>query len=128
MIALVGSTPKYRPSSESADCQFMRKTSPSAMTRQPCQIGQRSTAAVALARLAHLDLVDRDGELISANRLPGKRQHALQHRHAARQIAAICEECRERFGRLDRDKFGDSKSAGRLQPVETDGHAFGSVP
>lgn len=24
MIALIGSTPKYRPSSESADCQFMR--------------------------------------------------------------------------------------------------------
>ena len=53
MIALVGSTPKYRPSSESADCQFMRKTSPSAMTRQPCQIGQRATSAVALARFAH---------------------------------------------------------------------------
>jgi hypothetical protein len=32
MMALVGSTPKYRPSNESADRQFMRKTSPSAMT------------------------------------------------------------------------------------------------
>jgi hypothetical protein len=32
MIALAGTTPKYRPSSESADCQFMRKTSLSATT------------------------------------------------------------------------------------------------
>jgi hypothetical protein len=39
MIAVVVSTPKYRPSSESADCQFMRKTSPAAMTRQPYQAG-----------------------------------------------------------------------------------------
>ena len=34
-----GSNPKYRPSSESSDCQFMRKSSPSATTRQPCHFG-----------------------------------------------------------------------------------------
>jgi hypothetical protein len=39
MIALVGSAPKYRPSNESADRQFMRKISPSAMMRQACQTG-----------------------------------------------------------------------------------------
>ena len=32
MIVAVGSTLKYRPSSESADCEFMRKTSLSART------------------------------------------------------------------------------------------------
>jgi hypothetical protein len=37
--AVVGSGPKYRPSRESPDCQFMRKTSPPATTRQPCQTG-----------------------------------------------------------------------------------------
>jgi hypothetical protein len=31
--------PKYRPSSESLDCQFMRKSSSSPTTRQPCQTG-----------------------------------------------------------------------------------------
>jgi hypothetical protein len=39
MIAVVGSTPKYRPSSESADCQFMRETSPLAIRRQPRHTG-----------------------------------------------------------------------------------------
>ncbi len=34
-LCLRRSSPKYRPSRESADCQFMRKASPSAMTRQP---------------------------------------------------------------------------------------------
>ena len=38
-IEAAGNGPKYRPSSESADCAFMRKTSPTAMTRQPCQTG-----------------------------------------------------------------------------------------
>src|SRR6516164_9493726 len=39
IIADAGRGPKYRPSSESADCQFMTKTSPSAMTWHPCQAG-----------------------------------------------------------------------------------------
>src|SRR5206468_10692317 len=34
-----GRNPKYRPSSESLDCQFMRKISPSPTTRQPCHFG-----------------------------------------------------------------------------------------
>ena len=38
-MLVVGSGPKYRPSRESPDCRFMRKTSPSATTRQPCQTG-----------------------------------------------------------------------------------------
>src|ERR1700751_1774812 len=41
ITADAGSDPKYRPSSESADCQFMTKTSPSAITRHPCQTGSR---------------------------------------------------------------------------------------
>jgi hypothetical protein len=80
------------------------------------------------ARRTHLDLVDRDSQLISANRLPGERQHALQEGNAARQIAAICEECCQRFRRLDRDKLADSKSAIGVQPVKTDRHTFGGVP
>jgi hypothetical protein len=58
-----------------------------------------------LARSTHPDLVDRDRKLISANRLPGKRQHALQQRNAARQISTICEKCCERFAWPDRDKL-----------------------
>src|SRR5258708_3967384 len=90
--------------------------------------GQRATASVMLARRTPLDRVDRDRELISANGLPRKRQHALQQWNAARQIAAICEECCQRFRRLDRDKLGDGKSASGVQPVKTDWHASGSVP
>src|ERR1700737_5290031 len=48
--------------------------------------GKRATAAVVLARRTQFDLVDRDGEMISANRLPRKRQHALQQGDAAGQI------------------------------------------
>ena len=81
-----------------------------------------------LARRTHLDIVDRDSQLISANSLPRKRQHALQQGNAARQIVAICEECCQRFRRLDRDKLADSKSASGVQPVKTDWHASGSVP
>jgi hypothetical protein len=36
MTADAGIGPKYRPSRESADCQFIRKSSPWAMTRHPC--------------------------------------------------------------------------------------------
>src|SRR6516164_312169 len=39
ITADAGIGPKYRPSSESADCQFMTKTSPSAITRHPRQTG-----------------------------------------------------------------------------------------
>jgi len=61
--------------------------------------------AASSRRSTDLDLVDRDGELISADRLPRKRQHALQQGNAARQIEAICEKCCQRSGRLDRDKL-----------------------
>ena len=45
--------------------------------------GQRSAPAVMHARRTHLDLVDRDDELISANCLPRKRQNALQQGNGA---------------------------------------------
>src|SRR5712691_3469697 len=76
--------------------------------------GKRATAAVMLARLPHLDLVNADGEILPAHRLPGKRQHTLQHGNAARQIMAISQKCRERFWRQHRDQVGDRKSAGRV--------------
>ena len=68
MIALDGSTPKYRPSSESADRQFMRKTSPAATSVTALPDGQRPAAAVSCARFAYRALVDRDGRA-----LPGRR-------------------------------------------------------
>jgi hypothetical protein len=73
MIAFIGSTPKYRPSSESADYQFMMKTSPSAMTRQPCQTGS-DRPRLSRSRASKSDVVDRDGKTISADLLPGQRQ------------------------------------------------------
>ena len=128
MIELIGSTPKYRPSSESADCQFMRNTSPSATTRQPCQTGS-GRPRLSRSRATPIAIcVDRDGEMLPANRLPRQRQHALQHRHVARQIIAVGEEGRGWFGRPDRDKLGDSQSACGAQTIKTDRHAFGSVP
>jgi hypothetical protein len=81
-----------------------------------------------LVRCSHLDIVGRDDELISANRLPRKHQYALQQRNAARQIAAICQEYCQRFRRLDRDKLGDGKSAIGVQPAKTDWQASSSVP
>jgi hypothetical protein len=74
MIALVGSTPKYRPSSESADCQFMRKTSPSAISRQPCQMGSGRPRLSRLRATPHLDPVDGDPELLPTHDLPRKRR------------------------------------------------------
>ncbi len=74
--------------------------------------GQRSAPAITFARLAYLNLVDRDGELISTNGLPVECQHALQHRNATRQIAAFCKECCEGFWRFDYDELGDGESGG----------------
>jgi hypothetical protein len=73
---------------------------------------QRVTVAVMLARFAYPDIVDRDVEVVSTSHLPRKRKHTLQHRYVAGQIIRLREECRERFGRQDRDKVSDSKSAG----------------
>ena len=113
MIALAGSTPKYRPSSESADCQFMTKTSPSARTRQPCQMGsgrpRLSCSRASPTRILSTVMTSRSRQTVC----PGKRQDALQQRNAAGQIAAFCEEGCKRFGRQDRDKFGDEEFAGR---------------
>ena len=128
MIALVGNTPKYRPSSEFADCQFMRKTSPSPTTRQPCQTGS-GRPRLSRSRASPISILSTVMVRPSLQTVcPGSASTPLQHGNVARQIIPFREECREWFGRLDRDKFGDSKSAGRPQPVETDWHAFGSVP
>ena len=37
MMAEAGSGPTYRPSRESSDCEFITKTSPREMARQPCE-------------------------------------------------------------------------------------------
>jgi hypothetical protein len=39
--------------------------------------------------------------------LSRKRQHALEHGDADRQIAIEIKECGEKIGRLDRNKFGN---------------------
>jgi hypothetical protein len=59
----------------------------------------------------HLDLVHRDGEMVTANRLARKRQHAPQRENVLGQIAAIGEKGCERLRCLDRDQFGDEQSA-----------------
>jgi hypothetical protein len=41
MTADAGTGPKYRPSKESADCQFMTKISSAERTRHPCETGSR---------------------------------------------------------------------------------------
>ena len=65
--------------------------------------------AVTLARFADCDSVDGDGAAVSADHLSGKRENALQHRHTAREIAAVGQERRKRLGRQDSNKFGNEQ-------------------
>jgi hypothetical protein len=79
-------------------------------------------------RFTRRDVVDGDGEPISANGLSWHCQDALEHRHAAGQITVISKERCKRLGWLNRDQLGDKKISGRLQPLQTNRHAFGGVP
>ena len=128
MTADAGIGPKYRPSRESADCQFIRKSSPCGDDAAALPDGKQPTPSVALARRAHRDRIDHDREPFPADGLPGKRQDVLQHGNAARQIVAVCEEGRERLWRQDGDQFGDVPLVGGLQPVETHRHTCRGVP
>jgi len=74
--------PKYPPSSESADCRFLTKSSSAATTWQPLPDGQRTAAAVALARLPHRDAANGNRGSGSADGLSWQRQTALQHGRA----------------------------------------------
>ncbi len=69
--------------------------------------GKRPTPSVAFARRAHRNRIDHYREPFPTNGLPGKRQDALQHGNATRQIAAVCEEDSEGLWRQDGNKFGD---------------------
>ena len=64
--------------------------------------GQRAATAVALAGVAHGNGVDADGAAETADGLTGERQNVLQHRHAARQVAAFGKERRERLPAVSR--------------------------
>jgi hypothetical protein len=97
------------------------------MTRQPCQEGSGG-ATVALARFADRDSVDADPEPVAADRLSGKRRDMFHERHAARQVATVSEEARERLWRLDGDQISDSQSANGMDRVEPDRHAGAGVP
>ena len=62
--------------------------------------GQRTAAAVTLARFADRDRVDADREPVAADGLSGERRHMFHEQHATRQVTAVSEEARERSGGL----------------------------
>jgi hypothetical protein len=103
-IAAAGSGPKYRLSSEKADCRFMRKDL--AMTADAAALpgGQRTAAVVALPGLGNRDAVDGDGQSGAADGLSGERRYVFQQRQAQRQIAAVVEEAREGLRRARDDQ------------------------
>lgn len=49
--------------------------------------GKRTASSVAFPCISDIDAIDSDRKTISANRLSGQSQHALEHGHADRQIA-----------------------------------------
>jgi hypothetical protein len=81
MIEAAGNGPKYRPSSELADRAFMRKTSPAAMTRQPCQKG---SGRPRLSRSRASPTVTEPTLTVSQTDCPGAPPHVSRAaRHAA---------------------------------------------
>ena len=123
-----GSGPKYRPSKESADCRFMRKTSPSATTRQPCQRGSarpRLSRSRASPTAMASTVIARPN---TADGLTAERQNALQERHAARQVSAFGKERRDVFGRPDDHQIIDLELGRWSDDIETDRDARAGVP
>jgi len=55
--------------------------------------GQRPASAVAMVRFTVRDVVDGNGQSVSANGLSRQRQDALQHGHAAGQMTARERRC-----------------------------------
>ena len=91
-IVVAGSGPKYRPSKEYFDRQFMRNTSWSATIRQPRQAGRlrprRSQSRAWPTAIPSTVIVRLD----AADRLTGKGEDMLQDRNVQRQISALGEE------------------------------------
>lgn len=83
---------------------------------------------IACERHAHVDAVDADGELVTADRLPRKGENAFDQRHAERQVTAFGEESRERLRWCGDNQVGDSELADWLNAVEPDWYAPGSIP
>ena len=84
MIVVAVSRPKYRPSRESLDRRFMRKTSPPPM-RVALPNWQRSATTVAIECLGEIGAIDGDHAAVTTDRLPWKRRDTFQHRHPDRQ-------------------------------------------
>src|SRR5262245_40379486 len=92
----------------------------------PCR--KRSTAAVVLARLPHLDSVDDDGTPLATDRLSRKGKHTLDERHTARQVVAFSKECGKRLRRHRNDEVSDRKFPGRSHAIEANRNALGCIP
>ena len=94
----------------------MTKTSPSAMTRHPCQTGSgrpRPSRSCASPTSMPSTAIVRP---FSANRLSRQRQHALEHGDADRQIAVEIEKCSEQIRGLNGNEFSDGQLvAGRTR-------------
>jgi hypothetical protein len=71
--------------------------------------GEQATAAVTRAGGTHLDPIDGYGEIGPTDGLPGERQDSFDQRHATREIPALREEHRQRFGWECHDKIGNDE-------------------
>ncbi len=96
----------------------------------PAALPDRKIAAdpVAVERDTGNHAVDDDDVADPANSLTGDGAHALEKRHALRQIVALVEKGGERFGRIDGDKISHLERAGEVDRVEADRRAGRCVP
>ena len=86
--------------------------------------GKRAASPVAFVRLADNNAVDSDCQAVSANRLSGKRQHALEHGDADRQITVQIKECGEKIRWPYRDEFGNAQPFDRLKAIKANRNAI----
>jgi hypothetical protein len=74
--------------------------------------------------MAHIDTVDNDCYAVSADRLSRKRQHALEHRNAEWQVPIEIEECGEKIGWLNGNKFSHGQLCHGQKPIKADRNAI----
>ena len=127
-MVVAGSGPKYRPSNEFSDCQFMEEDFVIRDVPAAPPAGQDPSRTIAVERAAHGHPVNRDRETSATDRLPWKGEDMFQKRHAHRQIATLSEKDREGFWGPDQNELTDAQGARWMHPVEADGHTGAGIP
>ena len=84
---------------------------------------KRTASPVAFTCMAHIDTVNNDCYAVSADRLSGQRQHALEHGDADRQVAIKIEKRSEQIRGPHGDEFSDAQPCRRLNMIKSDRNA-----